>query len=266
MARKKAGPADARGPRLIGLIRVSTSKQDESGLGQDAQEAAIERYREKVGGRLLRTYEEVESGKLDDIEGRPQLKAAVADALFSRATLVIAKIDRLYRSIPVMGYLEKRKVKFVACDNPDANKLTTDILGVVASAEAVAISNRTRDALQAYRKGRRVSRRIREMYPGGVPPEIVEARAGRLGAHLPECRNLSPEAQAMGTKAAGRKRSRDAAEAYDHLIEHMRKMRAEGLSFGAIADELNAKEHRTRHGCEWTRGQVKRVLDRADPA
>jgi DNA invertase Pin-like site-specific DNA recombinase len=247
MARKRKparAPVDDH-PRLIGLIRVSTTRQEESGLGLEAQTAAIEHYRRSVGGVLLRSYTEVESGKLDDVDSRPQLRAAVADALFSRATLVIAKIDRLYRSVPVMGYLEKRRVKFVACDNPHANKLTTDILGVVASAEAVQISNRTKDALQAYRKGGRVSKRVREMYPEGVPPEVVAARAGKLGAELPECRNLSPEAQALGTVAAARRRTRDAAEAYDHLIENMRAMRAEGLSFGKIAGTLNRLGHRT---------------------
>jgi len=263
MARKKRPPdAVDEPPRLIGLIRVSTSRQHESGLGEDAQKAAIERYRDSVKGDLLRIYQEVESGKLDDIESRPQLRAAVADALFSRATLVIAKIDRLYRSVPVMGYLEKQKVKFVACDNPHANKITTDILGVVASAEAVQIGNRTKEALRAYRAGERVSRRIREMYPDGVPAEVHAARAGKLGAELPECRNLSPEAQALGTRAAAEKRSREAAGAYDHLVGQMRKMKEEeGLSLRAIASRLNDLRHRTRQGHPWNHGQVARVLD-----
>jgi DNA invertase Pin-like site-specific DNA recombinase len=267
MARKKPAAAALDGaPRLIGLIRVSTTKQEESGLGLEAQTAAIERYRQSVGGILLRSYTEVESGKLDDVDSRPRLRAAVADALFARATLVIAKIDRLYRSVPVMGYLEKRKVKFVACDNPHANKLTTDILGVVASAEAIQISNRTKDALGAYRKGGRVSRRIREMYPDGVPPEVAAARAGKLGAELPECRNLSPEAQALGTIAAARKRAGEAAEAYDHLLEAMARMRADGQSLRAIAARLNELGHRTRQGHPWNHGQVRRVLDRARTA
>jgi DNA invertase Pin-like site-specific DNA recombinase len=248
---------------LIGLVRVSTGKQEESGLGLDAQRAAIDGYRAMVGGTLLRTYTEVESGMHDDIRGRPQLRAAAADARRSRARLVIAKLDRLVRSTSVMAYLKRSKVQFIACDNPHANELTIDILVAVAADEGRRISQRTRDALRAYRDGRRVSRRIREMYPDGVPPEVVEATAGKLGADLPQCRNLSPEAQARGTAAAAEKRSKEAAEAYEDLVENMTRWRVEeGESFGAIARRLNDEGHRTREQCPWNRGQVKRVLNR----
>src|SRR5689334_9396179 len=127
MTKKTAAPADDR-PRLIGLVRVSTKMQGESGLGLDAQRAAIERYRATVGGVLLRTYTEVESGMHDDIESRPQLRAAVADAGLARARLVIAKLDRLVRSTSVMDHIKRSRVQFTACDNPHANELTIDIL------------------------------------------------------------------------------------------------------------------------------------------
>jgi DNA invertase Pin-like site-specific DNA recombinase len=269
MARKRRhAVGDDRPPKLIGLIRVSTGKQELSGLGLKGQEDAIERYRASVEGKLIRTYREVESGTHDDIDSRPQFRAAVEDALYSRATLVIAKIDRLVRSIPVMGYLEKSGVKFIACDNPHANKLTTDILVVVASAEAVMISNRTKDALAAYRdpENPRVSRRVRALYPDGVPPEIAEATAGKLGASLPQCRNLTPEARVKGIAAASAARTRQAIAAYGHLLPVMQAMRAAGSSFQAIADHLNASDHQTRNEARWNRGQVKRVLDRLKPA
>ena len=97
-----------------------------------------------------------------------------------------------------MAYLKKLGVQFVACDNPHANELTIDILVAVAADEGRRISLRTRDALRAYRDGRRVSKRIRAMHPDGVPPEIVAATAGKLGAALPQCRNLTDEARAAG--------------------------------------------------------------------
>jgi DNA invertase Pin-like site-specific DNA recombinase len=267
MARKRRHAVGGDGPpRLIGLIRVSTPKQGESGLGLEGQEAALEKYRASVGGELIRTYREVESGKHDDVDSRPQFRAAVEDALYSRATLVIAKIDRLVRSIPVMGYLERSCVKFVACDNPHANKLTTDILVVVASAQAVAIGNRTREALAAYKAGEHVSRRIRAMYPDGVPPEIVEATKGRLGASLVQCRNLTEEARAKGTSAAARAKATLALAAYNHLLPTMGRLRADGLSNQAIADKLDELGHKTIGGCKWNRGQVRRVLARVKPA
>jgi DNA invertase Pin-like site-specific DNA recombinase len=176
---------DAARPPLIGLVRVSTEKQADSGLGLDAQLAAIERHRAFCAGELLETYQEVESGTHRDIDSRPKLVAAVEHALEVDGTLVIAKLDRLVRSTAVMEYLKASRVKFVACDNPHANELTIDILVAVAANEARMIAARTRDALAAYKANRRVSRRIRALYPEGVPPAIIEATAGKLGASLP---------------------------------------------------------------------------------
>lgn len=254
-------PPDNR-PRLIGLVRVSTGKQAESGLGLDAQRAAIEAYRAMVGGTILRTYTEVESGTHDDIESRPQLQAAVADAGLARATLVFGKLDRLVRSTSVMDYIKRSRVRFVACDNPHANELTIDILTAVAADEGRRISTRTREALGAYKAGKRLSKRIRALYPDGVPDDVREATAGKLGAELPQCRNLRGDAQKLGTVAAGIARAREAREAYRHLEPVMRQLRTDGLSLEAIARRLNELGHRTRNGCDWNPGQVNRVLSR----
>jgi DNA invertase Pin-like site-specific DNA recombinase len=177
---------DDERPLLVGLVRVSTEKQEESGLGLDAQLAAIETHRCRINGELLEVYREVESGTHTDIDSRPRLKEAVDHALEVDATLVIAKLDRLVRSTSVMQYLKDTRVRFVACDNPHANELTIDILVAVAANEARMISTRTRDALAAYKAGRRLSKRIRKLYPEGVPPEVVAATAGKLGAALPQ--------------------------------------------------------------------------------
>jgi DNA invertase Pin-like site-specific DNA recombinase len=253
-------------PKLIGLVRVSTDKQGESGLGLEAQLAAIEAYRAMVGGELIRTYVEIESGMHDDVEGRPQLRAAAGHAAFARARLVIAKIDRLVRSTVVMAYLKKLGVQFVACDNPHANELTIDILVAVAADEGRRISLRTRDALRAYRDGRRISKRIRAMHPDGVPAEVVAATAGKLGAALPQCRNLTEAARAKGARAAGVAHRRRAGEAYGHLVPRMRALQAAGRSLAGIADDLNAEGHTTRRGKSWNKTQIKRVLDRSRPA
>jgi len=249
-------------PKLIGLVRVSTDKQGESGLGLDAQLAAIESYRAMVGGELIKTYVEVESGMHDDVDSRPQLRAAATHANYARARLVIAKIDRLVRSIPVMAYLKQNRVQFVACDNPHANELTIDILVAVAADEGRRISQRTRDALAAYKLGRRVSKRIRALHPDGVPPEVVEATAGKLGATLPQCRNLDDVARKKGSQAAAAARKRQACDAYAHLIPTMLELRAAGRSLAEIAADLNDQGHKTRRDRCWSKTQVKRVLDR----
>jgi DNA invertase Pin-like site-specific DNA recombinase len=225
--------------KFIGLRRVSTGKQAESGLGLEAQQAAIEAYRNQHSGVLIKTYTEVESGGHDSIEERPQLRAAVAHARRSGATLVIAKIDRLVRSVVIGGYLKTSGVKFVACDNLYANELTIDILVAVAADERRRISARTREALAAYKAGRWVSKRIKLMYPEGVPARVVRETAGKLGASLPQCRNLTADGRTRGLARSARVRSARAVEVYADLAEHIQELRRRGLKLREIAKSLS---------------------------
>ncbi len=254
--------------KLVALYRVSTDRQGESGLGLEAQQAAVERYRADAGCEVIASYTEVESGTHDDIADRPELMKAIAHAKRSKATLVIAKLDRLVRSTVVMAALKTSKVKFHACDLPNANEFTIDIHVAVAADEARKISERTRAALAAYKAGRRVSKRIRLMHPDGVPSEVVEATAGKLGASLPQCRNLTADARVKGTARSSAVRKTLAVEAYADLIPYMREMHndGDGKTLQAIADALNAEGHTTRTGKAWSPTQVKRVLDRSSPA
>jgi DNA invertase Pin-like site-specific DNA recombinase len=255
-------------PPLIGLVRVSTERQADSGLGLAAQLAAIEQYRQSIDGDLIETYREVESGTHRDIENRPRLREAARHAVDVGGVLVIAKLDRLVRSTSVMQCLKDAKVKFVACDNPHANEFTIDILVAVAANEARAISQRTKDALKAYRDHRRVSRRISLMYPRGVPPEVLDATAGKLGGSLPQCRNLTAEGRARGNARSKEVRTAEAqrfAEGIGRLVKEWRS-REPGLSLHAIAVRLNAERRKTPRGKAWTPRQVSRVLARLKPA
>jgi hypothetical protein len=137
------------------------------------------------------------------------------------------------------------------------------------SAVAVAarrISQRTRDALTAYKADRRVSKRVRALHPDSVPPEVIEATAGKLGASLPQCRNLTDTARQKGSQAAAASRKRQARDAYAHLISTMLEFQAAGRSLAQIADDLNDQGHKTRRERRWSKTQVKRVLDRVRPA
>ena len=82
-------------PRFVAYYRVSTDRQGKSGLGLDAQRAAVAQYVAGAGGVVAAEFEEVESGKRND---RPQLAAALAACRARRAALVIAKLDRLARN------------------------------------------------------------------------------------------------------------------------------------------------------------------------
>lgn len=247
---------------LVGLVRVSTDKQGESGLGLEAQRADIERHRLATGCRLLHTYVEVESGGHDDINDRPVLLEAITHAKRTNSTLVIAKIDRILRSTAAHQALKSSGVRFVACDNPTANEFTIDILVAVAADERRKTKARTKAALAAYKATGRVSKRIREMYPNGVPDDVREATAGKLGAELPQCRNLTDEARVRGSErgviAKQAKADRFAADMRP-IIEDLRK---QGMSYQAIADRLNSMEFKTPRGGTWKHNQVMRVLER----
>ena len=107
-----------------------------------------------------------------------------------------------------------------------------------------------------------MGKRIRAMHPGGVPAEVVEARAGKLGASLPECRNLTAGARARGTARSAAARRAGAVDAYSDLAPLMRELRAAGLTLRAIAGRLDREGHTTRTGRPWNPVQVGRVLGR----
>lgn len=227
---------------IVTYYRVSTKQQGESGLGLEGQRAAVEAYCRQIDGRIKSNYTEVESGKLAD---RPELARALAHARRSKATLVVAKLDRLARNVAFLSALMDSSVPFVACDNPHANRLTLHILAAVAEAEAKAISDRTKAALNAYK-----------------------ARGGKLGSARPghwdgrEERRRAGAAKAAA--ASAQVRARNAVEAYADLLPEMRKHRSDGLSLAKIAAALNEQGHSTRRGKQWSPMQVKLVLDRAN--
>jgi DNA invertase Pin-like site-specific DNA recombinase len=224
-------------PAYIGYLRVSTKQQGDSGLGLEAQRAALDSYVRQVMGTLVTVYVEVESGKRAD---RPELAKAIAHAKRSKATLAVAKLDRLSRNVEFLARVMNSGCEFAAADMPSANRFMLHIMAAVAEHEAKAISERTKAALAAYR-----------------------ARGGKLGGELPQCRNLSQADRRKGAKLAGEAVAKAAAEAYADLTPAMREWRAAGLTLAAIAERLNTEGHTTRRGKPWNPVQVLRVLERS---
>ena len=231
-------------PDIIAYYRVSTKQQGESGLGLEGQEAAVQSYARQTGATIKASYVEVESGKVAD---RPQLAKALAHARRNKATLVVAKLDRLSRNVEFLARVMNSAVEFVACDNPAANRLTLHILAAVAEAEAKAISDRTKVALAAAK--------ARGTLLGSARPGHWDGREDARQAGLAKARGMAVKV-----------RQAKAAEAYTDLLPSVTALKAEGLSLRDIAAKLNADGHTTRRGRPWNPVQVSRVLEHAEAA
>lgn len=222
--------------QMVAYYRVSTEKQGRSGLGLEAQRAAVEGYALGGGHHIVAEYVEVESGKRAD--NRPRLAAALSACRLHRATLCIAKLDRLSRQLSVVVNLIEAGVDFVAVDNPNANRLTIHLLAAIAEHEREMISQRTKAALAAAK-----ARGVRLGNPNGA------------GALLAGCR----EAAAKGG-AAARERADQRAM---HVLPLLRQLQAEGCeSARAMAKVLNQQRVPAPSGGVWYAEQVRRALRR----
>jgi DNA invertase Pin-like site-specific DNA recombinase len=218
------------GQRFVGYYRVSTQRQGRSGLGLEAQrKAIIDRLRGR--GQLIAEYTEIESGRKSD---RPKLAEALAACRLHRATLVIAKLDRLARNVAFVSNLMEASVDFEAADFPQANRLTIHILSAVAEHEARLISERTRVALAAAKARGAVLGGFRGR--AGSSTDLEKARAIRT--------------------AKANQRSID-------LAPSIRSLQAEGnISLGSIAIGLNAQQITAPRGGLWSAAQVRMVIRR----
>jgi DNA invertase Pin-like site-specific DNA recombinase len=185
---------------------------------------------------LISERVEVESGRNAD---RPELAEAFSDCRVHHATLIIAKLDRLARSVAFVSNILESGVDFVAADFPEANKLTIHILSAVAEHEARMISERTRAALRA-----------------------AKARGIVLGGD----RGNLPAVAARGAQASAQVRSRRAIERARDLAPTITALREAGHTFEAIAAELQRMGITTARGGKWTGQIVSRMAQRASRA
>lgn len=231
----------ARG-KYIAYYRVSTERQGKSGLGLEAQRAAVSSYLNGGDWRIVAEFTEVESGRRTD---RPELDKALAAARLHRCPLVVSKVDRLTRSVAFLSRLLEAGVDVRFADLPQIEGATGRFLlqqmVAVAELEAGMISTRTKAALAAAK--------ARGKSLGG--------RRVRLSDGQPV--TLSHAAQKAGA-AASRKRAADRAADLAPTIAAIRESGATTLS--AIAAGLDAVGIATPRGNgRWKPMQVKRTLD-----
>jgi len=207
----------------VAYIRVSTGKQAKSGLGQEAQQAALARFAEAEGYKLVQTFQEVETGKgADALDRRPQLAAALKAARKAKAPIIVAKLDRLSRDVHFISGLMTHKTPFIVAElGADADPFMLHIYAALAEKERRYISQRTKDALQAKK-----------------------AQGVKLGG-----------LNAKGI--ANREEAKQRAEALRPVFAGLA-----GMSDRRMAAELNAMGVQTPAGGQWHAVTVKRVLER----
>ncbi len=213
--------------RFVSYLRVSTDKQGRSGLGLEAQRQMVTTYLNGGDWILAGEYVEVESGRNSS---REQLAAAMAHARRIGGTLLIAKLDRLSRSVAFIANLMESGVPFVACDMPHAKPFELHIRASLAEEEARLISERTKAALA------RSTKRLGGYRGGPIPDAALSVKARQ---------------EAADDFAAG-------------VAPMITKLRDSGMSLRQVAAELTQQGIRTPRGrASWTAMTVHNVLARA---
>jgi DNA invertase Pin-like site-specific DNA recombinase len=135
----------------VAYTRVSTAQQGKSGLGMEAQQAALARFAEAEGFDLVQTFAEVETGKgADALSRRPQLAAALKAAKKLKSPIIVAKLDRLSRDVHFISGLMAHKTPFIVAElGADADPFMLHLYAALAEKERAMISRRTKDALAA---------------------------------------------------------------------------------------------------------------------
>lgn len=216
----------------VTYYRVSTARQGRSGLGLDAQKTAVRAFLDGQGRNELASFTEVESGKVND---RPQLTAALKRCRQTRATLLVAKMDRLSRSASFLLSLRDSGVRFVAADLPEMNETVVGIMAVMAQAEREAISARTTAALAA-----------------------AKARGAKLGN--PQLAAVAPRTakQALIASQANKAAAKARAELLRDAVDDARAQGSNTLR--GIAAHMNQLLILTPRGGSWAPASVARLL------
>jgi DNA invertase Pin-like site-specific DNA recombinase len=213
--------------KFVSYLRVSTKKQGESGLGLDAQRTAIANYLNGGSHTLIQEFVEIETGKKDK---RPQLLRALELCKTQRATLLLARMDRLSRNAAFLLNLLDSGIEFRAIDLPHADRFLIQILAVVAEKEARLISERTRAGL------------------------AEAAKTKKLGADVTRATRMAQMAS-----IARQDKARAFANELAPVIENI-KTKGHVTTLRGIAEALTARGYKTPNGKAWQPQSVKNIL------
>lgn len=215
----------------IAYLRQSTVKQENSGLGVEAQRDIIFNYLKD--DEIIKEFVETETGKKSD---RPQLMEALALCRKTNSVLICAKLDRLSRNVAFTSMLLESDVEIIFCDFPQANKLILHIISSIAEYEANLISIRTKQSLKAKK-----------------------ARGTKLG----KSENLmSNHSQAIENSIRTNKLKAVNNENNRRAAALVRVMYKNGFSYADMMRNLNEQGFRTSRGSHFQIVQVKRICER----
>ncbi|MBY8978259.1 recombinase family protein [Rhodobacteraceae bacterium NNCM2] len=217
----------------VAYYRVSTRRQGRSGLGIEAQRAAVARFAEAEGIAILAEHVETETGKgADALARRPKLRAALEAARSARCPVLVARLDRLSRDVAFISGLMAQRVPFMVAElGIDADPFMLHLYAALAEKERRLIAERTRAALAARKR------------EGAVLGNPVNA----------------PEAAALGRQIQIAEADRFAG----NVLPLIDAIRATGItSLAGIAHALNARGIATARGGRWHVSTVRNVLRR----
>ncbi len=177
----------------VGLYRVSTAEQGQSGLGLEAQQASVRAFVASQGWTLVSEHSDIASGKDDR---RPGFQVALLKCRQLGAVLVAARLDRITRRAHTLSQLLEDGVSIRAADMPGADDLMMRIYAAMAQKERELISARTKAALAAAKARGTVLGGDRGYRPAQGPDATAAAKARRLEA-VRAAHRLGLEVQAL---------------------------------------------------------------------
>ncbi len=215
----------------------ANGKTQGTGHGLEAQLRDVGSLMRRFDGVVIGSQTEIESGGKDD---RPKLALAVAQCKKTGATLVVAKLDRLARSVSLISSLQKAEVDFICADNPHMTELTVNILAAVAQEELRMIRSRTKAGLQ--------SAKLKGVLLGGARPGHRDGRGFN-----------------DGVKRANKVKSDKARNYYAAYLPRIKLMRENGDTIQQIVDWLNDNGHTTSTRRPWTTKKLYEIMARYMP-
>jgi DNA invertase Pin-like site-specific DNA recombinase len=221
--------------RAVAYLRVSTQQQQRSGLGIEAQRAAIERFAAAESLAIIEEYAEFETGKgADALDRRPRLAAALAAARKAKCSIVVSKLDRLSRDVAFVSGLMAQRVPFIVAElGRDADPFMLHLYAALAEKERRLIADRTTAALQAKKANGAKLGNPTNLSVAGSLGRLTQAQAADEFAT-----NLMPVVQAIQNAGAA--------------------------TLSEIASALNARGVRPARGNNWHRSSVRNLLARIE--